>query len=114
MSLLNTCSTKKEADTLLIFHEHVFQIVGKITIMTSDIDLFKYCPVGYKYPLLRSKCRIILETEELAQSLRKKNIEKAEINRRENRTEQSRMRRNKTKQKPKQNEPEKQPETTEN
>ena len=64
--------------------------------------------------VINVKCRIILETEELAQSLRKKNIEKAEINRKEYRTEQSRMRRNKTKQKPKQNEPEKQPETTEN
>ena len=62
--------------------------------------------------VINVKCRIILETEELAQSLRKKNTEKAETSRRENRKEQPRMRRNRTKQKPKQNEPEKQTETT--
>ena len=58
------------------------------------------------------KSRSILETEDLAQSLRKKNTEKAETSRRENRKEQPRMRRNRTKQKLKQNEPEKQTETT--
>ena len=43
--LLNTCSNQEEADTLLIFHAlQVFQITGKITIMTSDTDLINYCP----------------------------------------------------------------------
>ena len=63
--------------------------------------------------VINVKCRIISETEELAQSLRKNNTEKAETNRRENRKEQSQMRRNRIKQKPKPNEPEKQSETTE-
>ena len=62
--------------------------------------------------VINVKCRSILETEDLAQSLRKKNTEKAETSCRENRKEQPRMRRNRTKQKPKQNEPEKQTATT--
>ena len=41
-AMLNTCSNQEKADTLLIFHAlHVFQIAGKITIIT----LFNYCPV---------------------------------------------------------------------
>ena len=33
-SLLNKCSNREEASTLLIFHAlHVFQIAGKITIV---------------------------------------------------------------------------------
>ena len=44
MSLLNTCSNLEEADTLLMFNALlVFQITDKITIMTSDTDLFNSC-----------------------------------------------------------------------
>ena len=44
-NLLNTCSNQAEAYALLIFHAlHVYQIADKITIMTSDTDLFNYCP----------------------------------------------------------------------
>ena len=45
VGLLNTCSNQEQSDTLLIFHTlHVFQIGGEITIMTSDTDVFNYCP----------------------------------------------------------------------
>ena len=56
-SLLNTCSNREEADTPLISHAlHVFQIAGKITIMTFNTDLFDwfdYCHT--QYLLLRPK-----------------------------------------------------------
>ena len=51
VSLLDTCSNQEEADTLLVFQAlHVFQIAGKITIMTLFLNI-----ALHNYPLLRLK-----------------------------------------------------------